>query len=443
MYGYTTSAENMSRPINKLSVLKVKQEKNPGYYADGGGLYLQVGKAGTKSWIFRYSRSDVLTKNGKRKHTDIGLGPYLGVSLQSAREKADGMRRAIANGDDPLTMRQTERAKIAAKMTFSECASAYIEAHRHGWKNEKHGDQWTNTLATYAGPVIGKKDIALVDTHDVVSVLEPIWTTKNETASRVRGRVEKVLAWATTRGLRTGENPARWKGHLDTLLAKPSAIQADEHHPALPYAQISSFVSTLQSIDGIAAKALEFAILTAARTQEIIGAQWSEIDMHAKLWTIPAERMKMKQVHRVPLSARAIAILKAMEKTRLDDFVFPGMTKDKGLSNMSLLAVIKRMNGAAKSKGDAPAPIWFDPRTGAPVVPHGFRSTFRDWAAECTSFPRELAEKALAHAVRSEVEAAYQRGDLLAKRAKMMDSWAAYCATKRDAGTVLPIRRLA
>ncbi|MFM0726590.1 integrase arm-type DNA-binding domain-containing protein [Paraburkholderia strydomiana] len=414
----------MARPIKKLSATKVRQEKTPGYYSDGGGLYLQISPSGSKSWIFRYARN-------KKSH-EIGLGAYLNVPLEAARDKADGMRRALGNGDDPLAMRQSERAKIAAKMTFTECATAYIDAHKPGWKNVKHAEQWTNTLTTYAAPFIGKKDVANVDTHDVVRVLEPIWTTKNETASRVRGRMEKVLAWATTRGLRSGENPARWKGHLDTLLAKPSAVQADEHHPALPYPQISSFAAALRSIDGIAARALEFAILTAARTQEIIGAQWSEIDMDSKLWTIPAERMKMKQLHRVPLSAKAIVILKAMEKTRLDDFVFPGMTKDKGLSNMSLLAVIKRMNGAAKSKGDAPAPIWFDPKTGAPVVPHGFRSTFRDWAAECTSFPRELAEKALAHAVRSEVEAAYQRGDYLAKRAKLMDAWAEYCAGKRS-----------
>ncbi|SOE67079.1 Integrase [Burkholderia sp. YR290] len=414
----------MSRPIKKLSALKVKQEKSPGYYADGGGLYLQVSKSGTKSWVFRYSRSDVLTANGKRKHTDIGLGSFLGVSLEAAREKADGMRRAIANGEDPLGMRQAERARIAAKMTFSNCSAAYIEAHKHGWKNEKHGEQWTNTLATYADPFIGKKDVGLVDTHDVMRVLEPIWTTKNETASRVRGRLEKVLAWATTRGLRSGDNPARWKGHLDTLLAKPSAVQKEEHHAALPYTEMCGFMDGLRGMGGVAARALEFCVLNASRTAEIIGAQWSEIDLDAKLWTVPAERMKMKKEHRVPLSKRAVAILQEMDAIRQGDFVFPGMREGTGLSNMSLLAVLKRMGRAD-------------------LTVHGFRSTFRDWAAECTNFPRELAEKALAHAVRSEVEAAYQRGDLLTKRGKMMDAWSSYCVTKQQVGTAIPIRKRA
>ncbi|CAE6852438.1 tyrosine-type recombinase/integrase [Paraburkholderia aspalathi] len=402
----------MARPIKKLSAIKVRQEKTPGYYSDGGGLYLQISPSGSKSWIFRYARN-------KKSH-EIGLGSYLNVSLESAREKAEGMRRALGNGDDPLAMRQSERAKIAAKMTFTECSSAYIEAHKHGWKNEKHADQWANTLATYAAPLIGKKDIALVDTHDVTRVLEPIWTTKNETASRVRGRLEKVLAWATTRGLRSGENPARWKGHLDTLLAKPSAVQNEEHHAALPYDEIGAFMDGLRGMHGVAARALEFCILNASRTAEIIGAQWSEMDLDAKLWIVPAERMKMKKEHRVPLGKRAISILKEMQAARHGDFVFPGMREGTGLSNMSLLAVLKRMERPN-------------------LTVHGFRSTFRDWAAECTNFPRELAEKALAHAVRSEVEAAYQRGDLLAKRGKMMDAWAAYCAKKREDGTVIPI----
>ncbi|MFM0471298.1 tyrosine-type recombinase/integrase [Paraburkholderia strydomiana] len=406
----------MARPIKKLSATKVRQEKTPGYYSDGGGLYLQVSPSGSKSWIFRYARS-------KKSH-EIGLGAYLNVSLESAREKADGMRRALGNGDDPLAMRQSERAKIAAKMTFTECSDAYIEAHRHGWKNEKHADQWTNTLATYAAPFIGKKDISLVDTHDITQVLEPIWTTKNETASRVRGRLEKVLAWATTRGLRSGENPARWKGHLDTLLAKPSAVQKEEHHAALPYGEIGAFMDDLRGMHGVAARALEFCILNASRTAEIIGAQWSEIDLDAKLWTVPAERMKMKKEHRVPLSKRAVSILKEMQAARHGDFVFPGMREATGLSNMSLLAVLKRMERQN-------------------LTVHGFRSTFRDWAAEYTNFPRELAEKALAHAVRSEVEAAYQRGDLLAKRGKMMEAWAAYCSKKRQDGNVIPIQRQA
>ncbi|MFT4435323.1 tyrosine-type recombinase/integrase [Caballeronia sp. 15715] len=391
----------MARPIKKLSAVKVRQEKTPGYYSDGGGLYLDVGPTGSKSWIFRYARN-------KKAHW-IGLGAYLNVSLEAARAKAESMRQVLGNGQDPKEIRLSERAKAAAKMTFTQCATAYIEAQTPGWKNAKHAEQWTNTLTTYAAPVIGTKDVALVDTTDVRQILEPIWTMKNETASRVRGRIEKVLAWAATRGLRSGENPARWKGHLDTLLAKPSAVQGDEHHASIPYAEIAGFMESLRAMEGVAAKALEFCIYTAARTNEIIGAQWDEIDLEAKLWTVPAERMKMKKEHRVPLSGRAVAILKAMEKVRQDDFVFPGLKKDKGLSNMSLLAVLKRMERAD-------------------LTVHGFRSTFRTWAAETTNFPRELAEKALAHAVRSEVEAAYQRGDLLAKRGRMMDAWASYCA---------------
>ncbi|MGV7241545.1 tyrosine-type recombinase/integrase [Caballeronia sp. M23-90] len=399
----------MARPIKKLSAVKVRQEKAPGYYSDGGGLYLQISPSASKSWIFRYSPAGVLTETGKRKQREVGLGSYLNVTLEAAREKAEGMRRLIGGGGDPMAMKQKERARIAAKMTFTQCATAYIEAQTPGWKNAKHAEQWTNTLTTYAAPVIGAKDVALVDTTDVRQILEPIWTTKNETASRVRGRIEKVLAWAATRGLRSSENPARWKGHLDTLLAKPSAVQGDEHHASIPYAEIAGFIESLRAMDGVAAKALEFCVYTAARTNEIIGAQWAEIDLEAKLWTVPAERMKMKKEHRVPLSGRAVAILKAMEKVRQDDFVFPGLKKDNGLSNMSLLAVLKRMERAD-------------------LTVHGFRSTFRTWAAETTNFPRELAEKALAHAVRSEVEAAYQRGDLLAKRGKMMDAWASYCA---------------
>ena len=392
----------MARPIKKLSAVKVRQEKTPGYYSDGGGLYLQVGPTGSKSWLFRY------TKNKKPEW--LGLGAYLNVSLEAARAKAEAMRQVLGNGQDPKEIRLTERTKAAAKMTFTKCAEAYIDAHKPGWKNVKHAEQWTNTLATYAAPVIGSKDVALVDTEDMRQILEPIWLTKSETASRVRGRIERVLAWATTRNLRQGDNPARWQGHLSTMFS--GAAKKEEHHAALPYVEIAPFLGSLRAMEGVAARALEFCVLNASRTNEIIGAQWGEIDMDAKLWTIPAERMKMKKEHRVPLSARSITILKAMEAIKQSDFVFPGISEGKGLSNMSLLAVLKRME-----RSD--------------LTVHGFRSTFRDWAAECTNFPRELAEKALAHAVRSEVEAAYQRGDLLAKRGKMMDAWAAYCAARK------------
>lgn len=390
----------MPRTLQRLSALTVKTASRPGYYCDGGGLYLQVSKAGAKSWVFRYRR------NGRPR--ELGLGALLLTPLSTARKKAEAMRLTLGQGQEPVATREAARRAAANRMTFSECATAYITAHRRGWSNPKHAEQWQSTLDTYAAPVFGSIDVSEVDTHQVIRALEPIWQTKTETASRLRGRIERILAWATTRGYRSGENPARWRGHLDTLLPKPGAIKDVAHHSALPYPDAADFMATLAAESGTAAKALRFAILTACRTNEVIGATWAEIDLASAVWTIPADRMKAGKEHRVPLSGASVALLVALAPRQPDDHVFPGAKAGKPLSNMAMLNTLKRME-----RND--------------LTVHGFRSTFRDWAAEATSFPRELAEKALAHTVRSEVEAAYQRGDLLQKRREMMEQWAAHC----------------
>lgn len=391
----------MPRTLQRLSALTVKTAQRPGYYCDGGGLYLQVSKAGAKSWVFRYRR------DGRAR--ELGLGALLLTPLATARKKAEAMRLTLGQGQEPVATREAARRSAASRMTFAECASAYIAAHRRGWSNPKHAEQWQSTLDTYAAPVFGPIDVSQVDTHQVIRALEPIWQTKTETASRLRGRIERVLAWATTRGYRSGENPARWRGHLDTLLPKPGAIKEVAHHSALPYPAAADFMGALAAEVGIAPKALRFAILTACRTNEVIGATWAEIDLAAAVWTIPAQRMKAGKEHRVPLSDAALAVLAGLEPGQPADHVFPGARAGKPLSNMAMLNTLKRME-----------------RTDLTV--HGFRSTFRDWAAEATNYPRELAEKALAHTVRSEVEAAYQRGDLLQKRREMMEQWARHCS---------------
>ena len=305
-------------------------------------------------------------------------------------------------------------------MTFDACAAAYIEAHKTSWRNEKHRDQWRNTLNSYASPVFGSLPVQAIDVALVMKVLEPIWKTKSETASRLRGRIEAVLDWATVRSYREGENPARWRGHLDKLLPARSKIQKVEHHPALPHDEIGDFMAMLRGQDGTAARALEFLILTAARTGEIIGARWDEIDLEDKIWVVPGARMKAGREHRVPLSGAALAILEQMREIREGDFVVPGGKKGKPLSNMAMLAVLKRMG-----RDD--------------LTTHGFRSTFRDWAAERTNFPREVVEMALAHTIESKVEAAYRRGDLFQKRRQLMEAWVRFCASPKSRGEVVPI----
>jgi integrase len=341
----------------------------------------------------------------------------------------------LIDGINPLAAKKQSQIAAAladAKMmTFDQCAEAYILAHKAGWKNAKHGDQWTNTLNAYASPVFGHLPVAEIDTGLVVKCLAPIWESKTETASRVRGRIESVLGWATTSGYRTGENPARWKGHLENLLATISKSSRTKNLPSLPWQRIGTFMEALRAREGVSARAVEFAILTACRSGEVRGARWAEFDMAGKLWTIPAERMKAKREHQVPLSDAAMALLESLTKDEDAEVVFAG-TKGQPLSDMSLTAVIRRMNGDEK-------PVWSD-TNGDSITVHGFRSTFRMWAAESTNYPREVAEHALAHQLPDAVERAYQRGSQFAKRAALMAEWAVYCATVPTDAVVKPIR---
>jgi integrase len=397
-------------------------------YADGGGLYLQVSASGSKSWVFRY------TANGKKR--DMGLGAFHAVSLAEARLEADKCRRSLRTGIDPIESRKAVRDKArldaVRSVTFAQCAEGYIKAHQSGWRNEKHASQWKATLSTYAEPTIGALSVDAVDTALVMKVLEqevraapdqrpiPFWSAKPETASRLRGRIEAVLNWATARGFRNGENPARWKGHLENLLPPRSKLRKVEHHPALPYDKISAFISALRQRESVSARALEFLILTAARTGEVLDARWDEVNLRQGIWTIPSERMKGGKEHRVPLSSPALAVLNSFGMNHENERIFPGIKKFRPLSNMALLALLRRMG-----YGD--------------LTVHGFRSTFREWTAERTNFPREVAEMALAHAVSDKVEAAYRRGDLFEKRRQLMNAWARYCGTKTEIGNVVPI----
>ncbi len=406
----------MARKPNRLKDKQVRSSNlKPGYHGDGGGLWLQVSPSGSKSWVFRYSRSG--------KTHDLGLGSFLNVSLAAARDKATNLRQALGRGEDPLALRHAAKAAVNSRMTFEQCANAYIEANQAGWKNRAHIAQWKSTLKTYAFPVIGRLDVSHVDTGHVLRILEPIWLTKTETATRLRGRIELILAWATTRKLRSGDNPAAWRNHLQTILPKPTKVAKTSNHPALPYAELPGFIAKLRSQPGSAARALEFAILTATRTGEVIGAQWGEIDFDKAVWTIPAERMKAGKEHRIPLSARAVAVLREVEALRESDFVFPGWKAKTGLSNMAMLKLMHRMQEAEASAGRKGL---IDPASGKTATPHGFRSTFRDWAGETTTHPREVIEHAMAHQLSDKAEAAYARGTLFDKRRALMDDWAVY-----------------
>jgi len=401
--------------IAKLSPLTVKNLKEPGYYGDGANLWLQVSPTGSKSWIFRFTRN--------AKAHEMGIGSLIDFTLAEARDRARDFRKMLADGKDPLALRREtrmiERLEAAKVMTFDQAAAAYIEAHRAGWKSAKHAEQWTTTIRTYASPVIGAVSVNLIDTATLMKILDPIWTTKTETASRLRGRIESVLGWATVRGYRTGDNPARWKGHLDNLLAAPSKVSKVEHHPALPFAEIGAFMIDLRQQEGMGARALEFAILTACRSGEVRGATWAEIDLDGGVWEIPAGRMKAEKEHRVPLSGAALQLLRALPRVGDTDLVFPN-TKGAPLSDMTLTAVLRRMG-----RGD--------------ITAHGFRSSFRDWAGETTGFPREVIEHALAHQLKDKAEASYARGSLFTKRVKLMADWARYCGTVATAATVTPI----
>ena len=388
-------------------------------HGDGGGLYLQVTKGadGTprKSWLFRYA------VGGRERQ--MGLGPLSDVPLAEARSRALTARELRRAGKDPIAEREAERAEaslVAAKtMSFDECATAYIAAHRAGWRNIKHASQWTNTIASYCSPIFGELPVQLVDVGLVMKAIEPLWATKPETAGRVRGRIERILDWAKVRGYRDGENPARWRGHLDHLLPARGKIRRVQHHAALAYAEIPAFVTALRGRNAIAARALEFAILTAARTGEVLGAKLSEIDLDARVWVIPAERMKAGREHRVPLADRALEIIRNMMASKQNDYIFYG-DRRATLSNMSLLMLLRRMG-----RND--------------ITTHGFRSTFRDWVAEQTDCPSAVAEMALAHSIGNAVEAAYRRGDMLDKRRPLMAKWENYCTKPVASGTVTPI----
>jgi integrase len=410
----------MGRKIERLSAIEVAKLKQPGYHADGAGLYLQVSPAGTKSWLLRF------TLRGKAR--EMGLGPLHTVSLAEARQKARAARQQLLEGIDPLDARETSRQAEALErgrsMTFDACAQAYVRLRSMKWRSAKHAAQWTSTLTTYASPVFGALPVAAIDAPLIVRVLEPLWLDKPETASRLRGRIEAVLNYAVAAKWRPpGENPARWRGHLEIML--PSRSRRVEHHAALPWREIGAFMADLRGREGISARALEYAILTAARSGEVRGATWAEIDMAAKLWTVPEGRMKAGKEHRIPLSKQAVELLSALP--RVGDLVFPGSKMEKPLSDMSLTAVLRRME-----RGDLTA--------------HGFRSTFRDWAAESAvghSFGREAAEHALAHKLPDKVEAAYRRSDLLDRRAGLMQGWADACSTPSTSATVVPLRAAA
>jgi integrase len=395
--------------MSKLTALQVKRESRAGRYGDGGGLWLQVRDAEHKSWLFRY------TMAGRAR--EMGLGPTDIVPLSEARAAALAARKTVFQGIDPIDAKReaAAAAKLAvADTTFRRVAEMYIEAHEGTWKNAKHTAQWRATLEAHAFPAFGDKPTARVETGDIMSVLEPIWRKTPETASRLRGRIEAVMDYAKARGWRVGENPARWRGHVQNLLPARSKVAKVEHHAALPWSEIGAFMGALRAQAGTSARAVEFAILTAARTGEAWGATWEEMDIEAKLWRIPGIRMKAGVDHAVPLSAPALAVLEAMKpaKELPGAFVFPGQKEGKPLSNMAGQMLLRRME-----RSD--------------VTVHGFRSTFRDWAADSTSYPREVAEAALAHTLRDKVEAAYRRSDLLAKRVQLMDEWGVVCAQSK------------
>ena len=441
--GGSTGIFVMSAVTMKLNTAKVKAA-GVGLHNDGAGLYLQLkeGADGTlhKSWLFRFKLAG--------RSRVMGLGPLHTVGLAEAREKAREARLVILAGGDPIEAKGGARSSGTARKTptkapssaarssltkataasstttFERAAIEHMARNEPGWRNAAHRAQWHSTLRDYAFPTIGKKHVDQITTNDVLAILQPIWTTKNETAVRLRGRIEAILDAAKVRGHRSGENPARWGGHLALLLPARSKAGKRGHHPALPWSQVPAFVAELRTMPGLASRALEFAILTAARTGELRGMTWDEVS--GDVWTIPGARMKGGKEHRVPLVGRALAILQEFRAMALGDVVFPGEGGDSAISNMTLLAVIKRMN--------AGCPRWVDPKEGCrQVTAHGFRSSFRDWGQEATDFPDWLLESALAHASGDKVEAAYRRGDALEKRRGLMEAWAAFCETQAAA----------
>ncbi|HJW78232.1 MAG: tyrosine-type recombinase/integrase [Microvirga sp.] len=402
----------MARQVNRLSARTAATLSKPGRHSDGNGLYLVVDPSGAKRWLFLF-RWD-----GKLK--EMGLGGLSTTPLIHARERALEARRVLAGGRNPIDARRAAEAARQSAATFGAFADELVKDLSHGFRNEKHKGQWVTTLATHAA-ALRDRPLDQISTNDVLGVLAPIWQTKHETAVRLRGRIERVLDAAKAKGLRTGENPARWRGHLDKLLSKRRKL-ARGHLAALPYPGVPEFVAKLRERQAVAALALEFCIITASRSGEVFDARWDEIDRKAKVWTVPPERMKGGREHRVPLSERALEILDQVETIRTSDYVFPGKLRAAPLSSATMHQVLRRMKIE-----DATV--------------HGFRSSFRDWAGECTSFPREIAEAALAHVVGDKTERAYRRGDALEKRRKLMEAWSGFLSATRAAGTVVPLRR--
>jgi integrase len=411
----------MAKTVKRLKDMQIRRLSKPGSYPDGEGLYLQVRTSGAKDWFYRY---EVDGKGRKR-----GLGSYPTISLEQARDDALECRQLRQQGIDPVdyakAQRQKEALDEAKSFTFKECALAYINSHQQGWKNRKHESQWRNTLDTYAYPTIGDIGVQDIDIGLVLDVLEPIWYEKTETASRVRQRIENILDWATVKQYRSGDNPALWRGRLDKLLPKRVKVQKPIHFPAMDYRDLPGYFQALRKRDSVATRALAFTILTAARNGEARAVTSDELDLKGKVWTIPDNRMKADREHRVPLSAEALKIIKEMEpfKRHTDHFIFPGQAHAKPISEASLLKIVKQQDKT--------------------LTVHGFRSTFRDWCAEQTSFPREVAEAALAHSIRDKTEAAYQRGDLFEKRRQLMDQWMQYCLKGKGKAKVVPIRKKA
>jgi integrase len=406
------------RTLNKLSAKKVENLRIPGRHSDGGGLFLAIDKCGRRRWVFMYVR------RGRR--VELGLGGGRDISLAAARTEAATLRAALVSGQDPKQI----RARDDNIPTFGECADLYIETMQSGWRNPKHAAQWRMTLKSYCEP-IRNLPADEITTEDVLGILQPLWTRVPETAKRLRGRIENVLDAAKARGKRSGENPARWRGHLDQLLPKRQRLTRG-HHAALPYEDVSGFMVELRYHEGVAARAMEFTILTACRTSEVLGATWDEIDFNKCVWTLPEARMKAAKEHRVPLSERAEEILKAQreealeragdQEARLEGYVFPAPKPNRTLSTMAMAMLLRRMR--------------------AGVTVHGFRSSFRDWASETTGFPHEVCEMALAHVIANKAEAAYRRGDLFEKRRKLMEAWARYCATPKTE-KIVPLRKQA
>jgi integrase len=413
LIGTISGDDNMTRALNRLTALRVTRLREPGMYADGGGLYLRVAAGGSKQWIFRY------VTNGRLR--DMGIGPTHTLTLAEARERATQARKLRLDGIDPIEHKRLRVAALKAAnvrvMTFRQCADAFIASHEAGWRSAIHRRQWTRSLDQYVHPMIGGLPVHVIDTALVMKALEPLWTTIPVTAGRLRGRIESILDWAKVRGYRTGENPARWRGHLDHLLPAPAKVRTVRHHPALPYAKIGTFMERLREETSVSAHALEFLILTAGRLGEVAGATWNEIDLRNRVWTVPGTRMKSGKEHRVPLSTTAVALLTKLAEVRNSDLVFFGTRPGAPLSRSAVPLIAKRL--------------------GVNIAVHGFRSTFRDWAAEQTNFPREVAEMALAHRVGSDVERAYQRSDLFEKRRELMEAWAQFCAKPTASGAVV------